>query len=129
MSAVMRRSAFWHGTATNVVYRVQETEVHWNRSARALHEVASDVPSIHMVWDGRHVLHVDEHALRLDEDVLLVLNPRHILSSRGRREANASLLSVYFAPQLLQQALERLGSEASQLRALQADPTAFEFFE
>src|SRR5262249_36961878 len=44
-------------------------------------------------------------------------------------DTSACLLSVYFAPRLLYQALERLGPDATLLRSLQADPGTFDFFE
>ena len=78
-------------------------------AGRAAPETIGDVPSVHAAWNGSYSLSVDGHAaLKLEDEVFLVLNAGHVLTTRGRRDPGACLLSVYFAPDLLTQAIDAL---------------------
>jgi AraC family transcriptional regulator len=88
---------------------VQGTEIRWLPAGRAVPETIGSVPSVHAAWNGSCTLCVDGHAtLKLEDEVFLALNAGHTLTTRGRRDPSACLLSVYFTPQLLQKALEAL---------------------
>jgi len=88
---------------------VQGTEIRWLPAGRATPETIGSVPSVHAAWNGSCSLGVDGHAtLKLEDEVFVALNAGHILTARGRRDPSACLLSIYFAPELLQKALEAL---------------------
>jgi AraC-like DNA-binding protein len=78
-------------------------------AGRAMPETIGSVPSVHAAWNGSYSLCIDGHAaLKLEDEVFVALNSGHVLTPRGRRDPSASLLSVYFAPELLEKALEAL---------------------
>src|ERR1043165_4013841 len=108
MASIIRRFASpTNGTSVGA-HTAQGTEIHWMPAGRIAPEVIAGVPSVHAAWNGSYPLCVDNHSLRLEEEVFLVLNAGHVLTSRGRRDAGTSLLSIYFAPELLEQALQAL---------------------
>jgi AraC family transcriptional regulator len=112
-----------------VAHTAQGTEIHWMPGGRSAPEVIAAVPSVHAAWGGSYPLCVDGHTLRLEEEVFLVLNAGHVLTAPGRRDAGSSLLSIYFAPDLLQRAREALlPADREQLLACSQDG-AFRFFE
>jgi AraC-like DNA-binding protein len=72
-------------------------------AGRIAPETLADVPSVHAAWNGSYSLCVDGHpALKLEDEVFLALNAGHALTTRARRDAGGCLLSVYFAPDLLE---------------------------
>ena len=78
-------------------------------AGRATPETIGSVPSVHAAWHGSYSLCIDGHAaLKLEDEVFVALNAGHVLTPRGRRDPSACLLSVYFAPELLEKALEAL---------------------
>jgi AraC-like DNA-binding protein len=78
-------------------------------AGRAAPETIGGVPSVHAAWNGSYSLCVDGHsALKLEDEVFVALNAGHVLTTRGRRDPGACLLSIYFAPELLTQALAGL---------------------
>jgi AraC family transcriptional regulator len=88
---------------------VQGTEIRWLPAGRAVPETIAGVPSVHAAWHGSYSLCVDGHStLKLEDEVFLALNAGHSLATRGRRDPGACLLSVYFAPDLLEKALAAL---------------------
>ncbi|MGH8176509.1 MAG: helix-turn-helix domain-containing protein [Steroidobacter sp.] len=110
MGPVVRRFPSPHrasasAASAHAAHAAQGTEIHWVGPGRNGQEVVAGVASIHMAWGGAHSLCVRGHALRLDDEVFLTLNAGHVLTARGRRDPGASLLSVYFAPDLLADAL------------------------
>lgn len=131
MSSVIRRFLSAHGASGGnaSVHAAQGTEIHWVGAGRVPQEVIAGVASIHMAWNGEQTLCVDGHALRLDDDVLLVLNAGHMLGARGRRDTAASMLSVYFAPQLLAQALDALPAGQRELLSARTQSGALSLFE
>ena len=90
------------------------------RRARVAPEVIAGVPSVHAAWNGSYQLIVDGHSLKLEEEVFLVLNAGHVLTTRGRRDPGSCLLSIYFAPELLDAGIRRASPRriASAARAL-----------
>lgn len=114
MGPVIRRFTFLPGAGAPP-HLAHSTEIHWLGAGRAMPEVSAHVPSIHMAWNGAHIVGVDGRSLKLEDDVLLVLNAGHTLTGRGRHDAGACLLSVYFAPELLAEALRELGSDRREL--------------
>jgi AraC family transcriptional regulator len=88
---------------------VQGTEIRWLPAGRAVSETIGSVPSVHAAWNGSYSLCTDGHAtLKLEDEVFVALNAGHTLTTRGRRDPSACLLSVYFAPHLLEKAFEAL---------------------
>ena len=108
MGPVIRRLAPSQGSNGAGAHAAQGAEIHWVGAGRIAPEVVAGVPSIHMVWNGGYPLCVDGRSLRLEDEVFLVLNAGHVLTTRGRRDASACLLSVYFAPELLTRAFDDL---------------------
>ena len=107
MASIIRRFAASNGASASV-HTAQGTELHWMSAGRTAPEVIAGVPAIHAAWSGSYPLCVDNHSLRLEEEVCLVLNAGHVLATRGRRDPAANLLSIYFAPELLAQAFATL---------------------
>ncbi len=109
MGSIIRRfaSAPTNGTSSGA-HTAQGTEIHWMPAGRAAPEVIAGVPSVHAAWNGSYPLCVDGHALKLEEEVFLALNAGHVLTTRGRRDSSSSLLSIYFAPQMLADAFATL---------------------
>jgi AraC-like DNA-binding protein len=99
-------------------------------AGRIAPETLADVPSVHAAWNGSYSLCVDgQPALKLEEEVFLALNAGHVLTTRGRREPGACLLSVYFAPDLLAQAFEALPTADRDLLNASAQDGSFRLFE
>jgi AraC family transcriptional regulator len=118
MGPVIRRLAPSQGSNGGGAHAAQGAEIHWVGAGRTAPEVVAGVPSVHMVWNGGYPLCLDGRSLRLDDEVFLVLNAGHVLAARSRRDPGASLLSVYFAPELLARAFADLkASQREQLGA------------
>jgi AraC-like DNA-binding protein len=109
MGSIIRRFVSATGTSANA-HPAQDTEIHWMPAGRTAPEVIAGVASIHAAWNGSYPLCVDNHCLKLEEEVFLVLNAGHVLTTRGRRDPGTSLLSIYFAPELLTQAFDALAA-------------------
>jgi AraC family transcriptional regulator len=107
MGSIIRRFAATNGTSAGA-HMAQGTEIHWLPAGRAAPEVIASVPSVHAAWNGSYPLWVDDHSLKLEEEVFLVLNAGHVLSTRGRRDPGSCLLSIYFAPELLTRTFDAL---------------------
>jgi AraC-like DNA-binding protein len=115
MAAVIRRLVPVNGSVLSGAQGVHGTAVHWTPPGRTMPDIFAAVPSIHAVWHGSQPLYFDGRCLKLEDEVFLVLDAGHTLSSRGRRESGASLLSIYFAPELLLSALHALPAEEQEL--------------
>ena len=123
MSSMIRRFVSTNGTSATA-HTAHGTEVHWLSAGRTAPEVIAGVASVHAAWNGSYPLCVDNHSLKLEEEVFLVLNAGHVLTTRGRREPGSCLLSVYFAPELLEQAFETLApADRELLRGCSPDGT------
>src|SRR5687767_1915607 len=107
MASIIRRFVSTNGTSVGA-YTAQGTEIHWLPAGRTSPEIIASVPSVHAAWNGSYPLWVDDHSLKLEEEVFLVLNAGHVLSTRGRRDPGSCLLSIYFAPELLTRTFEAL---------------------
>lgn len=112
MGPVIRRFPNLSGAGAHAA---QGTEIHWLGAGRSMPEINAHVPSIHMAWNGGYLLSLDGRALKLEDEVFLVLNAGHTLAGRGRHDTGACMLSVYFGPTLLAQALRELGSDRKEL--------------
>ncbi len=108
MSSIIRRFVSANGNSTNGAHTAQGTEIHWLPAGRTAPEIIAGVPSVHAAWNGSYSLCVDGHFVKLEEEVFLVLNAGHVLTTRGRRDPGGSLLSIYFEAELLEQALDAL---------------------
>jgi AraC-like DNA-binding protein len=109
---------------------VQGTEIRWLPAGRAVPETIGSVPSVHAAWNGSYSLCIDGHAtLKLEDEVFVALNAGHTLTARGRRDPGACLLSVYFAPQLLEKALEALAPADRDLLIACSAEQPFRLFE
>jgi AraC family transcriptional regulator len=128
MGSIIRRFVSANGSAANA-HTAQGTEIHWIAAGRTAPEVIAGVPSVHAAWGGSHPLCVDGRTLRLEEEVFLVLNAGHVLTSLGRRDPNVCMLSIYFAPNLLQQARDALAPEDRELLIACSQEGSFRFFE
>jgi len=128
MSSIIRRFVSTNGLGASA-HTTQGTEIHWMQAGRTAPEVIAGVPSVHAAWGGSYPLCVDGRTLRLEEEVFLVLNAGHVLTSPGRREPNACLLSIYCAPDLLQQARDALAPADRELLIACTQDGAFRFFE
>jgi AraC-like DNA-binding protein len=114
----------------NGAQTAQGTEVHWVPAGRAAPETITGVPSVHAAWNGSYSISVDGHLpLKLEDEVFVALNAGHVLSTRGRRDPAACLLSVYFSPDLLVQALETLPPADRELLLLCSQDKTFRLFE
>jgi AraC family transcriptional regulator len=114
----------------NGAQTAQGTEIHWVPAGRAAPETITGVASIHAAWNGSYSISVDGHApLKLEDEVFVALNAGHVLSTRGRRDPGACLLSVYFAPQLLAEAVEALAPVDRELLLAYSQDKAFRLFE
>lgn len=107
MGSIIRRFVATNGTSTSA-HTARGTEIHWLPAGRTGPEVIADVPSVHAAWNGSYPLCVDGHSLKLEEDVFLMLNGGHAITTRGRRDPGNCVLSIYFGPELLTQALDAL---------------------
>ncbi|HET9446961.1 MAG TPA: AraC family transcriptional regulator [Steroidobacteraceae bacterium] len=109
---------------------VRNTEIRWMPSGRAIPDTIGEVPSVHAAWNGSYSLCIDGHTpVKLEDEVFVALNAGHMLSTRGRRDASACLLSVYFSPDLLAYALEALPREARDLLISCSQEDSFRLFE
>jgi AraC family transcriptional regulator len=114
----------------NGAHTAHGTEIHGMPAGRAAPETLAGVPSVHAAWNGSYSLCVDGHtALKLEDEVFLALNAGHVLTTRGRRDPNASLLSVYFAPELLTEALESFAVTDRDLLIACSQDGPFRLFE
>lgn len=114
----------------NGAQTAQGTEVHWVPAGRAAPETITGVPSIHAAWNGSYSISVDGHLpLKLEDEVFVALNAGHVLSTRGRRDPAACLLSVYFSPDLLAHALETLPPADRELLLVCSQDKTFRLFE
>src|ERR1044072_3922491 len=94
----------------------QGTEIHWVPAGRAAPETLAGVPFVHAAWNGSYFLRIERTSpLKLEVEVFVALKAGHVLSTRGRRDAGACLLSVYFSPDLLSAALEALSPDDREL--------------
>jgi AraC family transcriptional regulator len=107
MRSIIRRFAATNGASASA-HIAQQTEIHWLSAGRAAPEIIAGVPSIHAAWNGSYPLCVDGHCLKLEEEVFLVLNAGHVLTTRGRRDPDSCLLSVYFSAELVTRAVQAL---------------------
>jgi AraC family transcriptional regulator len=128
MSSIIRRFASTNGMNASA-HTAQDTEIHWLPAGRAAPEIIAGVPSVHAAWNGSQPLCVDGRTLRLEEEVFLALNAGHVLTTRGRRDPGACLLSIYFAPQLLTRALNSLAPGDRELLMTGAAGGALRLFE
>ncbi|HEY7639774.1 MAG TPA: AraC family transcriptional regulator [Steroidobacteraceae bacterium] len=109
---------------------IQDTEILWMPAGRAAPEIIAGVPSVHAAWNGCYSLCVDGHtALKLEDEVFVALNAGHVLTTRGRRDPGACLLSVYFAPNLLAEALARFAPAERDLLVACSQDSTFRLFE
>jgi AraC family transcriptional regulator len=109
---------------------VRGTEIRWMPAGRAAPETIGAVPSVHAAWNGTYSLCVDGHApLKLEDEVFLALNAGRTLTTRGLRDPGACLLSVYFAPELLTQAIEALAPADRDLLLACSQDGSFRLFE
>jgi AraC-like DNA-binding protein len=115
MGSIIRR--FISNGSSSGAHTAHGTEIHWMPAGRTAPEVIAGVPSVHAAWNGSYTLSIDGHALKLEEEVFLVLNAGHVLSTHGRRDPGTCLLSIYFAPELLQQAYDALAPADRELLA------------
>jgi AraC-like DNA-binding protein len=130
MRSIVRRFVCTNGVGTNGAQTAQGTEIHWMPAGRAAPEVIAGVPSVHAAWNGSYSLCVDGHAAcKLEDEVFIALNAGHLLTTRGRRDANACLLSVYFAPDLLSEALAALAPADRDLLLACSQDETFRLFE
>jgi AraC-like DNA-binding protein len=130
MRSIVRRFVPANGVGTNAAHSAQGTEIHWMPAGRAAPETICGVPSVHAAWNGSYSLCIDGHtALKLEDEVFVALNAGHVLTTRGRRDPSACLLSVYFAPDLLTQALEALAPADRDLLIACSQLGSFRLFE
>ena len=130
MRSIVRRFVPANGVSTNGAHTAQGTEIHWMPAARAAPETIAGVPSVHAAWNGGYSLCIDGHSLlKLEDEVFVALNAGHVLTARGRRDTSACLLSVYFAPELLTQALTALAPSDRDLLLACSQDGPFKLFE
>ena len=128
MGSIIRRFASTNGS-NGSAHTAHGTEIHWMPAGRAAPEVIAGVPSIHAAWNGGYQLSVDGHSLKLEEEVFLVLNAGHVLTTRGRRDPGCCLLSIYFSPELLTQAFDALAAEDRELLLALSPAGSLRLFE
>jgi AraC-like DNA-binding protein len=98
-------------------------------AGRATPDTVASVPSVHAAWNGSYSLCIDGNAtLKLEDEVFLALNAGHVLTTRGRRDASSCLLSIYFAPELLEKAVDALPPDDRELLSAYS-PSPFRLFE
>src|SRR5690349_13021154 len=130
MRSIVRRFVCANSVSTNGAHTAQGTEIHWMPAGRAAPEVIAGVPSVHAAWNGSYSLCIDGHsALKLEDEVFVSLNAGHLLTARGRRDPNACLLSVYFAPDLLAEAVAALAPADRDLLLACSQDETFRLFE
>jgi AraC-like DNA-binding protein len=112
--------------AQPLTYVADGLAVRWCGAGCPLPQARVTCPSIHLAWDGRVPLRVDDRELRLDDDVFIVLNAGRMLAPAAAGDSQAKLLSVYFAPERVLQAVERRGAA---VRSSGADRGSLEFLE
>jgi AraC-like DNA-binding protein len=128
MSSIIRRFVSTSGSSASA-HSAQATEIHWMPAGRSAPEVIAGVPSVHIAWSGSYPLCVDGHTLKLEEEVFLVLNAGHVLTTHGRPDPGACLLSIYFAPPLLEQARNALAPVDRDLLNACSQNGSFRLFE
>jgi AraC family transcriptional regulator len=128
MGSIISRFAATNGTSAGA-HTAQGTEIHWLPAGRTAPEVVAGVPSVHAAWNGSYPLCVDGHSLKLEEEVFLVLNAGHTLTTRGRRDPGSCLLSIYFAPELLRHAFEALPPPDRELLLSGSQDGSLQLFE
>jgi AraC-like DNA-binding protein len=126
-SSIIRR--FVSNGSSAGVHTAQGTEIHWMQAGRVAPEVIAGVPSVHAAWNGSYPLCVDGHTLKLEEEVFLVLNAGHMLTTHGRRDPGTCMLSIYFAPEMLAQARNALAPVDRELLTACSQDGAWRFFE
>lgn len=130
MRSIVRRFVATNGVSTNGAQTAQGTEIHWVPAGRVAPEILAGVPSVHAAWNGSYSLSIDGHApIKLEDEVFVALNAGHVLSTRGRRDPGACLLSIYFAPELLSAALEALAAVDRELLLECSQDETFRLFE
>jgi AraC family transcriptional regulator len=129
MGSIIRRSVTANGVSTNGAQAVQGTEIHWTPAGHTAPEVIGGVPSVHAAWPGSYSLCVDGHPFKLEDEVFLALNAGHVLTSHGRGDPGACLLSIYFAPKLLAEALDALDPRERELLTACSQTHSFRLFE
>ena len=127
MGSIIRR--FVSNGLSVSAHTAQGTEIHWMPAGRTAPEVIAGVPSVHAAWNGSYPLCVDGHALRLEEEVFLVLNAGHVLTTHGRRDPGTCMLSIYFAPELLAQACNALAPADRELLIACSEGRSLRLFE
>lgn len=128
MRSIIRRFAATNGASASA-HTAQVTEIHWLPAGRTAPEVIAGVPSVHAAWNGGYPLCVDGHPLKLEEEVFLVLNAGHVLTTRGRRDPDSCLLSIYFAPELVTQAFAALSHADRELLLSSSQDGSLRLFE
>jgi AraC family transcriptional regulator len=129
MGLIIRRSVAASSTSTTGAHAVHGTAIHWTPPGRIAPEAISGVPSVHAAWHGSYSLCVDGHPLKLEDEVFLVLNAGHVLTSHSRGDPGACLLSIYFAPELLARALDDLDPRERELLNACSHGDSFRLFE
>jgi AraC-like DNA-binding protein len=127
MGSIIRR--FVSNGPSVSAHTAQGTEIHWMPAGRTAPEVIAGVPSVHAAWNGSYPLCVDGRALRLEEEVFLVLNAGHVLTTHGRRDPGTCMLSIYFAPELLAQACNALAPADRELLIACSEGRGLRLFE
>ncbi|HKU13636.1 MAG TPA: AraC family transcriptional regulator [Steroidobacteraceae bacterium] len=111
-------------------HTAQGTEIHWMPAGRAVPDTIAGVPSVHAAWNGSASLCLDgQGTLKLEDEVFVALNAGHVLAARGRPDPAASLLSIYFAPELLAQAFAELAAADRDLLLGCSHDSQFRLFE
>jgi AraC family transcriptional regulator len=128
MVSMIRRFVSTSGVSGGA-HTAQGTEIHWMPAGRAAPEVIAGVPSVHAAWTGSYQLCIDGHSLKLEEEVFLVLNAGHVLTTRGRRDPGSCLLSIYFSPELLTKAFDGLAPADRELLLASSPEGSFRLFE
>ena len=127
MGSIIRR--FVSNGLSLSAHTAQGTEIHWMPAGRTAPEVIAGVPSVHAAWNGSYPLCVDGRALRVEEEVFLVLNAGHVLTTQGRRDPGTCMLSIYFAPELLAQACNALAPADRELLIACSEGRGLRLFE
>src|SRR5678816_2095469 len=127
MGSIIRR--FVSNCLSVSAHTAQGTEIHWMPAGRTAPEVIAGVPSVHAAWNGSYPLCVDGRALRVEEEVFLVLNAGHVLTTQGRRDPGTCMLSIYFAPELLAQACNALAPADRELLIACSEGRGLRLFE
>jgi AraC family transcriptional regulator len=128
MTSIIRRFISINGSSASA-HSAHGTEIHWMPAGRTAPEVIAGVPSVHAAWNGSYALCVDGHMLKLEEEVFLALNAGHLLTTHGRPDPGACVLSIYFAPELLEHARNALAPADRELLNTCSQDRSFRLFE